>query len=33
MRQFFAGIPKELDEAAILDGATHWQIFIRSCFR
>ncbi|KAF1297872.1 sugar ABC transporter ATP-binding protein [Enterococcus sp. JM4C] len=29
MRQFFAGIPKELDEAAILDGATHPQIFFR----
>lgn len=29
MRQFFAGIPKELDEAAILDGATHWQIFTK----
>lgn len=29
MRQFFAGIPKELVEAAILDGATHWQIFYK----
>lgn len=29
MRQFFAGIPKELDEGAILDGATHWQIFYK----
>ena len=29
MRQFFAGIPKELDEAAIRDGATHWQIFYK----
>ena len=29
MRQFFAGSPKELDEAAILDGATHWQIFYK----
>lgn len=29
MRQFFVGIPKELDEAAILDGATHWQIFYK----
>ena len=29
MRQFFACIPKELDEAAILDGATHWQIFYK----
>lgn len=29
MRQFFAGIPKELDEATILDGATHWQIFYK----
>src|SRR5690625_2319244 len=24
LRQFFMGIPKELDEAAIIDGCTHW---------
>lgn len=29
MRQFFAGIPKELDEAAILDGASYYQIFFK----
>lgn len=29
MRQFYFGIPKELDEAAKLDGATHFQIFTR----
>jgi len=29
LRQFFFGIPKELDEAAILDGATHVTIFSR----
>ncbi len=29
MRQFFMGIPRELDEAAILDGATYGQIFWR----
>lgn len=29
MRQFFAGIPHELDEAAILDGATSLQIFTK----
>lgn len=27
LRQFFLGIPRELDEAAFLDGANHWQIF------
>jgi ABC-type glycerol-3-phosphate transport system permease component len=27
LRQFFMGIPRELDEAAILDGATHSVIF------
>jgi len=27
LRQFFLGIPRELDEAAFLDGASHWQIF------
>jgi multiple sugar transport system permease protein len=29
LRQFFLGIPKELDEAAILDGASHWTIYTR----
>jgi ABC-type glycerol-3-phosphate transport system permease component len=29
MRQFFMGIPRELDEAAILDGASHQIIFWR----
>ncbi|HWD37481.1 MAG TPA: carbohydrate ABC transporter permease [Fimbriimonas sp.] len=29
LRQFFMGIPRELDEAAILDGATHATIFWR----
>lgn len=29
MRQFFMNIPKELDEAAILDGANHFQIFTK----
>jgi len=27
LRQFFMGLPRELDEAAILDGATHARIF------
>lgn len=28
LRQFFLGIPKELDEAAEIDGCGHWRIFI-----
>jgi multiple sugar transport system permease protein len=27
LRQFFMTIPKEYDEAAIMDGASHWRIF------
>jgi multiple sugar transport system permease protein len=27
LRQFFLGIPKELDEAAEIDGCNHWRIF------
>lgn len=29
LRQFFIGLPHELEEAAILDGATRWQVFWR----
>ncbi len=29
MRQFFSNVPKELDEAAILDGCGHFKIFSR----
>lgn len=29
MRQFFRSIPKELDEAAFMDGANHFQILFR----
>jgi multiple sugar transport system permease protein len=29
MVQFIRGIPRELDEAARIDGCTHWQIFTR----
>ncbi|WP_320069246.1 carbohydrate ABC transporter permease [Micromonospora sp. RTGN7] len=29
LRQFFLSIPAELEEAAVLDGANHWQIFTR----
>lgn len=29
LRQFFLGIPKELDEAARIDGAGPFQIFVR----
>ncbi len=27
VRQFMLGIPKDLDEAAYVDGANHWQVF------
>ncbi|HZH75713.1 MAG TPA: carbohydrate ABC transporter permease [Archangium sp.] len=29
MRQFFLSLPRELEEAAFLDGANQWQIFFR----
>ncbi|GGR82956.1 sugar ABC transporter permease [Micromonospora fulviviridis] len=29
LRQFFLSIPAELEEAAVLDGANHWQVFTR----
>lgn len=29
LRQFFLGIPKELDEAAEIDGCGHWAIFTK----
>jgi len=29
LRQFFKGIPKELSESAVIDGANHWQIFVK----
>lgn len=29
MRQFFATLPKELEEAAILDGCSPWQVYWR----
>ncbi|MBI1299848.1 ABC transporter permease subunit [bacterium] len=29
MRQAFLGIPKELEEAALIDGANWWQVFAR----
>jgi ABC-type glycerol-3-phosphate transport system permease component len=28
MRQFFIGLPKELEESASLDGATRWKAFL-----
>ena len=31
MRQFFMGIPRSLDDAAVLDGANHFDIFWRVC--
>ena len=27
MRQFMLGVPRSLDEAAAIDGASHWQVF------
>lgn len=29
LRQFFATIPRDLDEAALMDGASHWTIYSR----
>lgn len=29
LRQFYRGIPRELDEAARIDGCSHWRIFWR----
>lgn len=29
LRQFFMGVPKELSESAIIDGANHFQIFFK----
>jgi multiple sugar transport system permease protein len=29
LRQFFLGLPRELEEAALLDGASRWQVFAR----
>lgn len=29
LRQFFIGLPKEVEESAILDGANAWQVFWR----
>lgn len=29
LRQFFSTLPKELEEAAIIDGANQWKIFIK----
>ena len=27
LRTYFLAVPKELEEAAIVDGASHWQVF------
>lgn len=29
LRTYFLAVPKELEEAALVDGATHWQVFTR----
>ena len=28
-RQFFKGVPREMEEAALIDGASNWQVFAR----
>ncbi|MFP4394827.1 MAG: sugar ABC transporter permease [Anaerolineales bacterium] len=32
MKGFFDSIPRDIDESAMIDGATHWQIFWRIIF-
>lgn len=29
LRTYFLAVPKELEEAALIDGATHWQVFTK----
>ena len=29
LRQFFEGLPRELEEAAVMEGANSWQVFIK----
>ncbi|ADO41678.1 carbohydrate ABC transporter permease [Ketogulonicigenium vulgare] len=29
LRTYFLAVPKELEESALVDGATHWQVFTR----
>ena len=29
LRTYFLAVPKELEEAALIDGASHWQVFSR----
>lgn len=29
LRTYFLAVPKELEEAALIDGASHWQVFYR----
>ena len=33
MRDFFNGLPMDLEESALVDGATRWQAFGASCCR
>lgn len=32
MKGFFDTVPKDIDESAMVDGATHWQTFTRLIF-
>ncbi|HKN31275.1 MAG TPA: hypothetical protein VJY34_26715 [Roseiarcus sp.] len=33
LRTYFLAIPKEIEEAAIMDGADRWQVFSESVCR
>lgn len=32
LRQFFLGVPREIEEAAIIDGANRWRVFFKVVF-
>jgi raffinose/stachyose/melibiose transport system permease protein len=31
LRTYFLAIPREIEEAAVMDGANHWQVFYKVC--